>query len=94
MLVVLEHHMKRKTYQFSITHFLQFFFHQKDNQQYKYKISHTILSLDFKLAGFLAIQIQFVYYQQRKQVYCANIYMKLDFVPRDPQKYNLRSFDK
>ena len=86
--------MKRKSYQFNITHLYNFIFTKNDNEQYKYKISHTILSLLFEMAGFLAIHIRFACYQQRKQVYCANVYMNLDFVPKDPQKCNLHSFDK
>ena len=75
------------TYHINITH-LYIFFHQKGNEQFKYKISQTILSfLVFELAGFLAIHTQFEYYQQRKQFYFAYVYMKLDFVSRDLQKY-------
>ena len=44
MLVVLEHHMKRITYHINITH-LYNFFHQKDSEQYKHKISLTIQGL-------------------------------------------------
>ena len=47
MLVVLEHHVKRKTYESNITH-LYNIFSSKDNEQHRYKISHTILSLVFE----------------------------------------------
>ena len=71
MLVVLKHHMKRKSYQFNITHLYNFIFTKKmSNTSTNYATQFWVY---FESAGFLAIHIQFVYYQQRKQVFCANV---------------------
>ena len=49
--MVLMRYIKLKTYQINITPHYNYFY-EEGNEQHKCKISHTIMSLVFQLAGF------------------------------------------